>query len=56
MNDQTKLILTLMQIDNLISLIDGNEYQQFLYGNLISIQVELQRQLTNIQHSSKMIK
>ena len=56
MNDQTKLILALMQIDNLISLIDGNEYQQFLYGNLISIQVELQRQLTNIQHSSKIEK
>ena len=56
MNEQTKLILALMQIDNLISLIDGNEYQQFLYGHLISIQVELQRQLTKTQHSSKMIK
>lgn len=53
MNDQTKLILGLMQIENLISLIEGNEYQKFLYGHLISIQVELQRQLTNLTHSSK---
>ena len=53
MNEQTKLILALIQIENLISLIEGNEYQKFLYGNLISIQVELQRQLTNFKHSSK---
>ena len=48
MNDKTKTILALMQIDNLTKLIEGNEYQQFLYGKLISIQVELQRQLTNL--------
>jgi hypothetical protein len=48
MNQTTKIILALQQIDNLTKLIDGNEYQQFLYGKLISIQVELQRQLTNL--------
>ncbi len=53
MNEQTKLILALMQIDNLISLITDNEYQKFLYGHLVSVQVELQRQLTNLKHSSK---
>lgn len=53
MNEQTKLIFALMQIDNLTSLLEGNEYQKFLYSHLISMQVELQRQLTNIQHSSK---
>jgi hypothetical protein len=53
MNEQTKLILALMQIDNLTSLIEGNEYQKYLYSHLISIQVELQRQLTNLNHSSK---
>ena len=52
MNDQTKLILALMQIDNLTSLIEGNEYQSFLYSHLISVQIELQRQLTNIKHST----
>ena len=53
MNDQTKLILALMQIENLTSLIKDNEYQKFLYSHLISVQVELQRQLTNLTHSSK---
>jgi len=51
MNDQTKLILALMQIDNLTSLIEGTEYQSFLYSHLILIQIELQRQLTNLKHS-----
>lgn len=52
MNEQTKLILALMQIDNLTSLTKGNEYQSFLYSHLSSIQIELQRQLTNLKHSS----
>lgn len=41
------LILALTQIDNLTKLLEGNEYQRFLYGNLISIQIELNRQLSN---------
>lgn len=53
MNEQTKLILALQQIDNLTSLLESNEYQKFLYSHLISVQVELQRQLTNLKHSSK---
>jgi len=53
MNEETKLILALIQIDNLTSLLEGNEYQKFLYSHLISMQVELQRQLTNIKHSTK---
>lgn len=47
MNEQTKLILALQQIDNLTSLLEGNDYQQFIYGKLISIKVELQRQLSH---------
>jgi len=53
MNEQTKLILALMQVQNLTFLTSGNEYEKFLYSHLISIQVELQRQLTNFTHSSK---
>jgi len=49
MNDKTKLILALMQIDNLTKLLDGNEYQQFLYGHLISTKVELKRQLSHYE-------
>ena len=47
MTEQMKLILALMQIDNLTSLLNDNEYQKFLYGHLISIQVELKRQLSH---------
>ena len=52
MNDRTKLILALMQIGNLTSLLEGNEYQSFLYSHLISMKCELQRQLTNLTHST----
>jgi hypothetical protein len=52
MDQKTKLILSLQQIDNLTSLLDGNEYQSFLYSHLISMKCELQRQLTNLTHSS----
>ena len=47
MNEQVKLILALQQIDNLISLTNDNEYQKFLYNHLISVQVELKRQLSH---------
>lgn len=52
MNEQTKLLFALMQIESLASLLEGNEYQSFLYSHLISMQVELQRQLTNLKHST----
>jgi hypothetical protein len=51
-NQSTKILFALMQIDNITSLIEGNEYQKFLYSHLISIQIELQRQLTNLKHST----
>jgi len=53
MNEQTKLIMAIMQIDNITSLIEDNEYQKFMYGHLVSVRVELHRQLTNLIHSSK---
>jgi hypothetical protein len=53
MNEQTKLILALLQIETLTSLLAGNEYQQYLHSHLIQIKVELNRQLTNSKHSIK---
>ena len=47
MNEATKLLLALQQIDNLTSLLEGNEYQDHLYKNLINLQVELKRQLSH---------
>ena len=54
MKDEVKLILALQQINNLTSLLEGNEYQQFLYGHLISVRCELERQLTNLKHTDKL--
>lgn len=53
MNEQTKMILALQQIENLTSLLANNEYEQYFDSHLIQIQVELQRQLTNTKSYSK---
>lgn len=53
MNTEIKLLLALYQIENLTSLLSQNEYEKYLYSHLIQIQVELQRQLTNMKHSNK---
>jgi len=47
MTEKTKLIFALMQIDNITSLLEGNEYQGFLYSKLLSARIELQRQLNH---------
>jgi len=49
MNDKTKLILALIQIDNLSKLLENNQYQDFLYNHLISMKVELERQLSHYE-------
>jgi len=46
MDEKTKLILALQQVDNLVQLLSGNEYERYLYSNLITIDVELKRQLS----------
>lgn len=53
MTQEIKLLLALQQIDNLTSLLQSNEYEQYIYYHMIQVQVELKRQLTNLTHSSK---
>lgn len=53
MDQKTKLLLVLQQIDNITSLIQGSEYEFFMRSHLISVQIELERQLTNLSHSTK---
>lgn len=54
MNQQIKLILALRQIDSLVSLLKGNDYENFIYGHLINIKYELRRQLelNDLTHSN----
>jgi hypothetical protein len=46
MNNKTKLILALQQIDNLTSLLEGNDWEPFLNSKLIGLKIELERQLS----------
>lgn len=56
MNEQTKLILASYQVDNLLSLLKGNPYENYMCGKLYGIKYELKRQLTNLSQSTKMSK
>ena len=53
MNEKERLLLALQQINNITSLLQDNQYKDFLYAKLISIDVELQRQLTNLTHHER---
>lgn len=57
MTQEEKLSQALEHVDELMNLMEGNEYQVYFYRHLILIQVELQRQLnclTNTDPYSKM--
>ena len=45
MDEQTKLILALHQVDGITGLTKNNPYKQFIYQHLSSIKYELERQL-----------
>ena len=47
MAPEQKLILALTQIENLKTLLEGNEYQQYFYRHFVKVDVELKRQLNN---------
>ena len=53
MTEEAKLHMALIQVQNLMLLTTGNEYEKFLQSKLIGVQVELTRQLTNLTNSSK---
>ena len=53
MDRQTKLILALYQVDNIINLIEDNEYKQYMFMHLNPVFYELERQLTNLTIADK---
>ena len=53
MDERTKLHLALQQIDNVISLMDGNEWETYLSRPLSVVKYELERQLTNLSNTDK---
>jgi|LauGreDrversion4_2_1035121.scaffolds.fasta_scaffold278456_5 hypothetical protein len=53
MNNLSKILLAMQQVDGILNLMKGNEYEHYFVSHLIPIQVELKRQLTNLTHSTK---
>lgn len=53
MNQETKLILALMQIENIRELLKDGPYYAFLTSHLLPVRFEIERQLTNLKHSTK---
>ena len=53
MTEEVKLHLALMQTNNILNLIQGNQYEQFMRNKLISLQVEMNRQLSNLTKIKK---
>jgi len=46
MTEEVKLHLALIQTNNILSLMQGNQYEQYMKGKLVGLQVEINRQLS----------
>jgi hypothetical protein len=53
MTNEIKILLALDQMDNIMKLVKGNQWEIFFSRNLIPVRIELRRQLTCLQHSAK---
>ena len=54
MNQETKLLFALQQVEGITKLIKDNDYEYYLNTFLTPVSAELNRQLTNLKQSSKM--
>ena len=56
LDEKTRLLMALIQVDNLVKLTEDNSYKQFFYSHLCSMKYELERQLslTKVKESTKM--
>ena len=52
MNEETKLLLAMYQVDGITQLTKDNEYKQYLWCKLSSIKCELERQLANLTNTN----
>lgn len=53
MNEKERLLIALQQINNITQLVEDNKYRDYIYHNLLTIEVELQRQLTNLTYNER---
>ena len=48
LTEEARLMAALLQLDNIVQLTDGNEWQDYIYNKLIVLKCELERQYTNL--------
>tara|TARA_Y100000004_G_scaffold102138_1_gene114594 strand:+ start:307 stop:492 length:186 start_codon:yes stop_codon:yes gene_type:complete len=53
MDEQTKLILALHQVEGIVGLTKDNPYRQYIFMHLNPVKYELERQLTNLSIADK---
>ena len=51
-SNETKLHLAQIQVENLLNLLKGNPYENYMCGKLHGIKYELQRQLNNLTNTN----
>ena len=52
MTNKEKLILAQMQVENLLVLLQGNAYENYMCGKLYGIKYELQRQMSVLTNTN----
>jgi len=52
MTERERLLIALSQVENLTTLLEDNEWKNFLYQHLIPLKYELQRQVGLITDSN----
>lgn len=48
MNEKTKLLLAIQQLDNIVEITEDNEWKSYLYNYLSPVKYELERQIGNL--------
>ena len=48
MREKERLIIALTQIENVVTLLEDNEWKNYLYNHLSPVKYELERQITNL--------
>jgi hypothetical protein len=48
LTEEERLVAALLQLDNIVELTEGNDWQDYIYNKLIVLKCELERQYTNL--------
>ena len=48
MREKERLLIALTQIENVVTLLEDNEWKNYLYNHLSPVKYELERQLTTL--------